>query len=84
MRHHADASTCVDVVAVDSTQRQSAADEPLQEERANVGFVRRAARQRHRISDLELGRHQRLSIDEADDGPQEEVDEHDESGASVA
>ena len=80
MRRDPHAARCVEIVAVEPPQRQRAAGEPLQEQRANMRFILGAAGQRDQVSGLDLARHQRLPIDETDDRPQQKIDEHDESG----
>jgi hypothetical protein len=56
----------------------------LQQQRADVRLVGTAARDGNEISDLKLGRHQRLPIDETHDRPQEKIDEDDEAVATTA
>ena len=72
------------IVAVEPAQRQPAAGEALQQQRAHMGLVGTAAGHRYQVTDLDLARDQRLPIDEGDDRPQQQIDEQDETGATAA
>jgi hypothetical protein len=80
MRRDPHAAGSVEIAAVEPPQRQGAAGEPLQEQRANMRFILGAAGQRDQVPGLDLARDQWLSIDEIDNRPQQKIDEHDESG----
>ena len=75
-----DTSRPVEVIAVETTKRQSGRDEALQKQGPDMRLVRAAAPDHHKIPYLELGRSERLTVDELDDRPQQQVHEHNECG----